>query len=98
MHAPTLAEAVLEAAGQGLHVAHAASAGGLAPNGLLAPLDCKQTCCANNVTDMPDVACKFFPIRLNYLFQRSYSVETTCSSVTAVTLAEAVPSLSCSNI
>lgn len=36
----TLTEAVLEAAGQVLQVAHAASAGGLTANRLLAPLVC----------------------------------------------------------
>ena len=38
----TLAEAILEAPGQVLHVPHAASARGLSPDGLLAPLVCKE--------------------------------------------------------
>lgn len=53
----TLAEAILEAAGQVLHVPHAPAAGGLAADGLLTPLDCRaQQASRQAAAAQPDVS------------------------------------------
>jgi hypothetical protein len=53
----TLAEAILEAAGQVLHVPHAPAAGGLAADGLLTPLDCRaQQASRQAAAAHPDVS------------------------------------------